>query len=84
MRVNKSARITVYLLVYLGVPVAAILINKELVSSVLFCIYILLIIPFGILQMIDFYRTNDGTTLLSRVFNLLFRVPLALFGQLYT
>jgi hypothetical protein len=31
-------------------------------------------------RLIDFYRTNDGTTFLRRIFNVLFRVPLALLG----
>jgi hypothetical protein len=30
--------------------------------------------------MIDFYRTNDGATLFRRIFNAVFRVPLAMFG----
>jgi hypothetical protein len=56
------------------------MLTNETASAVLGIVYIFLLIPFGILRMIDFYRTNDGTTLLSRIFNALFRVPLALFG----
>jgi hypothetical protein len=43
-------------------------------------LYMFLLIPIEILRSIDFYRTNDGATLLRRIFNALFRVPLALFG----
>ena len=75
-----SIRIAAYLLVYLGVPVLASKVPNQTVGSVLGIVYIILLIPIGILRMIDFYRTNDGTTLLSRIFNALFRVPLALFG----
>jgi len=73
-------RIIAYLLIYLGVPVVASIVTNRTVASVLGIIYILVLIPFGILRMIDFYRTNDGTTVPTRVFNALFRVPLALFG----
>ena len=73
-------KLIAYLLLYIGVPVAASKVPNETVGTVLGIIYIFLLIPFGILQMIDFYRTNDGTTLFSRIFNILFRVPLALFG----
>jgi hypothetical protein len=80
MNSRASIRIAAYLLVYLGVPVLASKAPNQTVGSVLGIVYIILLIPFGILRMIDFYRTNDGTTLLSRIFNALFRVPLALFG----
>lgn len=73
-------RVAAYLLVYLGIPVIAAEVPNEAVGTVLGIVYILLLIPFGILKIIDFYRTNGGTTLLSRIFNALFRVPLALFG----
>ncbi len=73
-------KIAIYLLVYLGVPVAASMIPNETARSVLGIIYILLLIPFGIVKTIEYYRTNEGTTRLSRIFNTLFRVPLALFG----
>lgn len=43
-------------------------------------VYLFLLILYGILRLLDYYRTNDGTTLLRRTFNALFRVPLALFG----
>jgi predicted permease len=68
------------LLLFVGIPVVAVLANNEGLKSVLIigCIY--LVIPFGILVLIDFYRSNDGTTLSSRAFNVLFRVPLALLG----
>lgn len=69
-----------YLVVYLGVPVIASIVSDQTVSAVLSIIYIFVLVPFGILRMIDFYRTNDGATVLSRLFNALFRVPLALFG----
>jgi hypothetical protein len=82
MESRAIIRITVYLLIYLGVPAIAILLNHETISAVIAILYILVLIPIGILRMIDFYRTNDGTTVLSRVFNILFRVPLALFGLL--
>lgn len=80
MKPRTLIRVCVYLLVYLGVPVLASIVNNETVSTVLGIVYIFLLIPIGILRMIEFYRTNDGTTLLSRIFNILFRVPLALFG----
>jgi hypothetical protein len=80
MNSRASIRIAAYLLVYLGVPVLASKVPNQTVGTVLGIVYIILLIPFGILRMIDFYRTNDGTTLLSRIFNALFRVPLALFG----
>jgi hypothetical protein len=69
-----------YLIVYLGVPVAASKVRNPTVATVLGIVYIFLLIPVGILRMIEFYRTNGGTSLLSRIFNAVFRVPLALFG----
>jgi hypothetical protein len=80
MNTKTAIRILAYLLVYLGLPLVAGMISHETVSAVLAIIYILVLIPFGILRLIDFYRSNDGTTLPRRVFNVLFRVPLALFG----
>jgi hypothetical protein len=80
MKPRTLIRIPAYLLIYLGVPIVASIVHNETVSAVLGIVYIFLLIPVGILRMIEFYRTNDGTTLLSRIFNLLFRVPLALFG----
>ncbi|MBI5775108.1 MAG: hypothetical protein HZA89_15395 [Verrucomicrobia bacterium] len=80
MNLKTSIRVAAYLLVYLGVPVVVPKVPNETVGGVLAIVYIFLLIPFGILRMIDFYRTNDGATLSSRVFNVLFRVPLALFG----
>jgi hypothetical protein len=75
-------KLAAYLLVYLGVPVAASKVPNETARTVLGIVYIFLLIPFGILRAIEYYRTNDGTTLLSRIFNIVFRVPLALFGLL--
>ena len=69
-----------WLLAYLGVPVIAAMVPNATMSAVLVIIYIFLFIPVGILRLIDFYRTNDGATSFSRIFNVLFRVPLALFG----
>jgi hypothetical protein len=80
MKRRALLRTIAYLLIYLGVPVVASMVTNQRVASVLGIVYILLLIPFGILRMIDFYRTNDGTTVISRVFNVLFRVPLALFA----
>ena len=80
MNWKASIRVAAHLLVYLGVPVAASNVRNQTVGAVLGIVYIFLLIPFGILRMIDFYRTNDGTTLLRRIFNAVFRVPLALFG----
>jgi hypothetical protein len=82
MNWKAPVRITAYLLLYLGVPVLASRAGNKTVGSVLGIAYIFLLIPFGILRLIDYYRTNDGTTLLRRIFNALFRVPLALFGLL--
>lgn len=82
MSTKTAIRILAYLVVYLGVPIAAGLISHDTISAGLGIIYILVLIPFGILRLIDFYRTNDGTTLPRRVFNVLFRMPLALFGLL--
>jgi hypothetical protein len=80
MKSSTLIRLVVYLAVYLGVPVVASLVTNQTVASVLGIVYILLLIPFGILRLIEFYRTNDGTSVLSRIFNVLFRVPLAMFG----
>lgn len=80
MKSGALLRIIAYLLIYLGVPVVGLILNHETITAVLAIIYIFLLIPFGILRMIDFYRSNDGTSALSRTFNLLFRVPLGLFG----
>ncbi len=80
MNWKTSIRIAAYLLVYLGVPVVASKVTNQTVGVVLGILYVFLLIPFGILRLIDHYRTNDGTTLLRRIFNALFRVPLALFG----
>lgn len=74
-------KLALYLLVYLGVPGLLFLLPKDHpAGAVLAIAYIFLAIPFAILRAIDFYRDNDGTTFFSRAFNLLFRVPLALFG----
>jgi hypothetical protein len=75
-----SIRLMVYFIVYLGVPVVASKVTNSTVSSVLGILYIFLLIPVGILRMIEFYRTNDGSTKFSQIFNALFRVPLAFFG----
>jgi hypothetical protein len=80
MNSKASIVFAAYLLVYLGVPVVAAKVSNQTVGAVLGIVYILLLIPYGILRMIDFYRTNDGATLLRRIFNAVFRVPLALFG----
>jgi hypothetical protein len=82
MKPRALIRVVAYLLIYLGVPVVASMVTNQTAASVLGIVYIFLLVPFGILRMIDFYRTNDGTTVLSRIFNVLFRVPLALFGLL--
>jgi hypothetical protein len=62
------------------VPVIALLIDNETVTVVVGLAYMLLLIPIGILRMIELYRANDGTTVFSRIFNVLFRLPLAVFG----
>jgi hypothetical protein len=80
MKSKASIVVAAYLLVYLGVPVVASKVSNQTAGTVLGIIYIFLLIPFGILRMIDYYRTNDGATLLRRIFNAVFRVPLALFG----
>ena len=80
MNLKASIRVAVYLLVYLGVPIVAGELTNQTVGAVLGIVYIFLLVPFGILKLIDFYRTNDGTTFFTRIFNVLFRVPLALFG----
>ena len=80
MKSRTLIRVFIYLFFYLGVPVIASLIENETVTAVVGIAYIFLLIPIGILRMIEFYRSNDGTTILSRIFNVLFRVPLALFG----
>ena len=80
MNWKTPARIAAYLLVYLGVPVIASRAPNQTVGAVLGIIYIFLLIPYGILRLIEYYRTNDGSTLVSRLFNAVFRVPLALFG----
>jgi hypothetical protein len=80
MKARTLIRVSIYLLLYLGLPVIASLIDNETVTAVVGIVYIFLLIPIGILRMIEFYRTNDDTTVLSRIFNVLFRVPLALLG----
>lgn len=80
MNSRTLIRVFIYLFFYLGVPAIAFLINNENVKFVVAIAYMLLLIPIGILRMIDFYRSNDGATTLSRMFNVLFRVPLALLG----
>ena len=80
MKSRTLIRVFIYLFFYLGVPVIASLIDNETVTAVVGIAYIFLLIPIGILRMIEFYRSNGGTTILSRIFNVLFRVPLALFG----
>lgn len=82
MRATTLIRASVYLLLYVGLPVIAALIGNESVTVFTTIVYIFVLMPVGILQSIEFYRSNDGTTLMSRVFNLLFRIPLALFGLL--
>jgi hypothetical protein len=80
MHLKTPLRVAVYLPVYLGVPVAVSKIHNQTTDTLLALVYIYLLIPFAILRAIDFYRTNDGTTLFGRIFNIVFRVPLALFG----
>jgi uncharacterized membrane protein (DUF485 family) len=80
MSARMLIRLAVYLIVYLGVPVVASKATNSTVGAVLSIVYIFVLIPVGILRMIEFYRTNDGSTKRSQVFNALFRVPLALFG----
>ena len=80
MKSRVLLRIIAYLLIYLGVPAFGLMLNHETITAVLAIVYTFLLIPFGILRVIDFYRTNDGKTMLSRVFNVVFRVPLAVFG----
>jgi hypothetical protein len=80
MNLKLLIRVAVYLLVYLGVPVIAGSVSNQTIGAVLGIVYIFLLIPWGILRAIDFYRNNNATTLFSRIFNALFRVPLALFG----
>ena len=80
MNLKTPIKIAAYLVVYLGVPVAASKVHNQTVGSVLGIIYIFLLIPFALVRTIDFYRTNDGTTRFGRIFNVMFRVPLALFG----
>jgi len=65
------------------VPLAASKVSSQTLGSVLGIIYIFLLLPLGILRMIDIYRTNDGATLPARIFNAVFRVPLALFGLVF-
>jgi hypothetical protein len=80
MNLRASIRVAAYLLVYLGVPITSSKVSNQTAGAVLGIVYIFLLIPFGIVRMIDFYRTNEGTTFLGRIFNALFRVPLALFA----
>lgn len=80
MKAKTLIRVSIYLLLYLGLPIVASFLGNETVTAVVGITYILLLIPIGILRLIEFYRSNDGTTFLSRMFNVLFRVPLALFG----
>ncbi len=80
MKSRTAIRVAICPFLYLGVPIIASLIGNETVTTVVWIGYVFLLIPIGILRMIEFYRTNDGTTIPSRIFNALFRAPLALFG----
>jgi hypothetical protein len=80
MKSRTIIRTFIYLLIYLGFPAFGMWLDHETVTPVFAIIYILVLIPVGILKLIDFYHTNDGTTVLSRVFNAMFRVPLGMFG----
>ena len=77
---KRPIRIAAYVSLLLGVPIGAWLSNSLTATAIVVLIYMLLLVPIGILRMVDFYRTNDGTTLFGCAFNALFRVPLALFG----
>ena len=80
MKSRTLIRVSIYLFLYLGFPVIASLIDNETITAVVGIAYIFLLIPIGILRMIEFYRSNNGATILSRMFNVLFRIPLAFFG----
>ena len=83
---NKKSflKFTAYALLFLGVPFLAEVLHdrnpQSVLSSILGMSYIFLIIPFGILKSVDYYKSNSGNSLVSRTFNVLFRAPLALFG----
>ena len=74
-------KLALYLLAYLGAPgVLCLLPPDHPAATVLAIAYVFLAIPFAIVRVIDFYRSNDSTTFSSRVFNIVFRAPLALSG----
>ena len=83
---NVSTRLlfkfAAYAIVYLGVPMLASSLSNETARSVLGIVYLFLLIPCAIVKCIDYYKTNAGGSFISRLFNVLFRVPLALFGLL--
>lgn len=55
-------------------------VGGETTEAVLGALCILVIIPVFLVLLIDFYRTNDGNSRLVATYNVLFRIPLALFG----
>jgi hypothetical protein len=75
-------KLAVYLVLFFGLPTVASSVKHNVISTICGIVWIFLVIPWGILMAIEYYRTNDGTRVRSRVFNVLFRVPLALFGAL--
>jgi len=73
MKPKASICIASYLFAYLGIPIIASQMTHLTVVTVIVLVYLFLLIPFGILRLMDFYRMNDGTTSFTRIFNTLFR-----------
>lgn len=69
MKARTLIRVSIYLLVYLGIPIIGVSIANEGVRSVLVIVYIFLLVPAGFMLLIEFYRTNDGASLFARAFD---------------
>jgi hypothetical protein len=75
-------KVAIYMLVLVGVPILASVLLNETARSILAISYLFLVIPYGIVKSIEYYRTNLGNSAVSRTFNVIFRVPLGLFGMI--
>lgn len=69
-----------YFLVILGTCMLAAYMGGEIAEAVLGALCVLVIIPVLLVWLIGFYRTNDGKSRMASAFNVIFRIPLALFG----
>ena len=67
MKPKASICIASYLFAYLGIPIIASQMTHLTVVTVIVLVYLFLLVPFGILRLMDFYRMNDGTTSFTRM-----------------